>query len=388
MMKQLIAETGRDNTLLLNSGNAFEKVGELELQRAAVILQAFSMIGYEVYAPGPFDAVFGLPEFGRLASGQSYPLVCANLAKEAGAEMLDHQVFSKAGQKILVTGIVDPWLAQVKEEKMKMVFPVVEPAEKLKQLFDTVPHDLSILVVQTAYSHLEQLLASLPVVPDVVVLGYFEGVFPPKKLANGSLLVGNNKKGKILCAVDLVKGAEGWQAADWKHETLLKTTVVPEPQLDVLISQQEEREKVYLQNKAKKEAATSRRPDRNFFLGADWCVRCHTDISKRWKETRHARAMASLQKDGRQDDPRCQPCHVTGMPPEDSQQTGLQKGFSSLRETPYLVNVQCEACHGPGKMHARKPKENPMLHANEQVCRTCHTEETSPDFRYDPALVH
>jgi mono/diheme cytochrome c family protein len=39
-------------------------------------------------------------------------------------------------------------------------------------------------------------------------------------------------------------------------------------------------------------------------------------------------------------DENCLKCHTTGY--------GKPSGFKSLTETPKLINVQCEACHGPG----------------------------------------
>ena len=46
-----------------------------------------------------------------------------------------------------------------------------------------------------------------------------------------------------------------------------------------------------------------------------------------------------------------------------------------------LVNVQCEACHGPGKEHV-SDFTAPMNPVVESVCLKCHTEDNSPDFDF------
>ena len=56
-MQQLLSDYGNDQTLRLNVGNSFKRNGELERRRAQVILQAYALMGYEVYAIGPYDAV-------------------------------------------------------------------------------------------------------------------------------------------------------------------------------------------------------------------------------------------------------------------------------------------------------------------------------------------
>ena len=46
----------------------------------------------------------------------------------------------------------------------------------------------------------------------------------------------------------------------------------------------------------------------------------------------------------------CLRCHTTGY--------GKPGGFKSLEETPKLINVQCEGCHGPGGEFSAFMKKN------------------------------
>jgi hypothetical protein len=135
------------------------------------------------------------------------------------------------------------------------------------------------------------------------------------------------------------------------------------------------------------------------YVGVNKCKMCHLKQYKAWQETRHASALVNLQKA----DPKaaadvaaklkvelkgapaqtdaCVGCHVTafhfagGYPAADSAKTAA------------VSNVTCEACHGPGSLHASAPKEvkknfiNRAVSAN--MCMQCHTAVTSPAFKYE-----
>ena len=47
-----------------------------------------------------------------------------------------------------------------------------------------------------------------------------------------------------------------------------------------------------------------------YYIGKDWCVKCHEEIVDSWSNTKHAHAMETLVKEGRQDDPACHFHHL------------------------------------------------------------------------------
>ncbi|WP_321531245.1 multiheme c-type cytochrome [uncultured Desulfuromonas sp.] len=391
-MQQLVADYGSDRTLRLNAGNMFKRDGELEKKRAEVILTAYAAMAYDVYAIGPFDATFGLSSLETMAAAVGVTPICSNLIEGAAQSIAPYQLVEKGGQRILVTSLVDPWLSDVVKKKKGISLPVCPVEGVLSPLFESVPHDVSIVVVQTATTHLEDLLSGIGVKPDLVVLGYQEGVIPPKTLDNGLTYVANNLSGKVLASVDFVAGEKPLDLDNWQHVTLSMADVVPEPKVDQLITSQEQWEKDFHRRKRKSNKINVGRGPSNFYLGDGWCVRCHPEISRSWKQSRHAHALATLQNKGRADDPRCLPCHVTGMKQNNEEslveEQRMGGGFTSLEMTPHLGNVQCEACHGPGKLHARNPKLNPLRKGDDTVCQRCHTEDTSPGFVYRENEVH
>ena len=106
------------------------------------------------------------------------------------------------------------------------------------------------------------------------------------------------------------------------------------------------------------------------YVGAEGCKSCHQDIYTSWLQTKHARALGRLTKEQKEGD--CIRCHVTGT----SEQIA-REGAS-----PGHPNVQCEACHGPGSLHAADATVRTGIRKvpTSSTCETCHNDK-SPHFR-------
>lgn len=118
------------------------------------------------------------------------------------------------------------------------------------------------------------------------------------------------------------------------------------------------------------------------YVGAKKCKACHKGQHAAWSETAHAKAFSLLSAE-EQKKPECVKCHSTGT---------TAKGV-------FLENIECEACHGPGKdyksakiMNKKKWKADPEAHMkmaleagliipDEKVCVRCHTKEGNANFK-------
>jgi len=107
------------------------------------------------------------------------------------------------------------------------------------------------------------------------------------------------------------------------------------------------------------------------YAGAEACAGCHPAAQKVWQDSKHAHAMATLQKKGKHEDPECVACHVVGA--------AAKGGFVSMEHSPQLANVQCEVCHGPRKAHVQSPQVKGTEKAAD-VCTSCHNPLHSPSF--------
>jgi hypothetical protein len=118
------------------------------------------------------------------------------------------------------------------------------------------------------------------------------------------------------------------------------------------------------------------------YVGASTCAACHAEQYAIWEKSGHAHAMATLENKNQQFDNECVRCHVVGFE---------KGGFQTLITTPQLANVQCEACHGPGRAHAAAPAKGYGFMATPVGCTQCHTQPNSPDFNFEtywPKIKH
>jgi len=117
------------------------------------------------------------------------------------------------------------------------------------------------------------------------------------------------------------------------------------------------------------------------YLGGEVCARCHPAEAAQWKTTKHAQAWQTLVDAKKDATPECISCHVVGY-----NQAG---GFRDANTTPTMVNVQCENCHGMGTQH--DAFRTTPRRVTEQTCRSCHTQQASPEFDFalfEPHINH
>jgi 2',3'-cyclic-nucleotide 2'-phosphodiesterase (5'-nucleotidase family) len=100
------------------------------------------------------------------------------------------------------------------------------------------------------------------------------------------------------------------------------------------------------------------------YVGGQPCIFCHRSASDFWQRTPHADAYTTLSREFKEYNLDCVSCHVTGYE---------RPGGSNVTHVDKLQGVQCEACHGPGSLHATTGGSAPITRTPaESVCRSCH----------------
>jgi len=193
-------------------------------------------------------------------------------------------------------------------------------------------------------------------------------------------------QGKRMGEVRLTQGASGEKPAMKADHVWLTRRYPSDPALQTLIDQT-----IAKVNEANRKMAEGRQaapavlpartpqgtepqpanPSHLPFLTTSACQSCHGDAWRVFEASAHAHAFETLKKANQDYNPECVSCHVTGF--------NEPQGFLDARQTPQLVNVQCEACHGNAAQHVRDPQKA-FGAVPPRRCFGCHTKENSPDF--------
>ncbi|HEB52159.1 MAG TPA: hypothetical protein ENI87_02770, partial [bacterium] len=118
-------------------------------------------------------------------------------------------------------------------------------------------------------------------------------------------------------------------------------------------------------------------PNGHSYVGSATCGACHPSAMAAWSKSRHAHAWQTLvdaEKDPKRYGwpvtkyPDCVGCHVVGY--------GQQSGFRNPDDTPGLLGVGCEQCHGPGSAHVQSQGKQQLGIVDgllpSEVCTRCH----------------
>ena len=155
----------------------------------------------------------------------------------------------------------------------------------------------------------------------------------------------------------------------------IREGLVPDPKIEAAIASHQEDRMAQLKVLVAEPAggAAIEQP----FGSQDQCIDCHAPLLASWARSPHAQAWLHLRERGETRNPDCLPCHTTGF--------GQVGGFVDPAADRTLLNVQCEACHGPMELHAlkaahpgvRPPAGSPVT---SKTCEGCHDKANSPNF--------
>jgi peroxiredoxin len=123
------------------------------------------------------------------------------------------------------------------------------------------------------------------------------------------------------------------------------------------------------------------------YVGSEACRGCHAAEFETWSGHAHARALRSLEAEGKAGEGRCLTCHTTGY--------GRPGGFptaGAAASHPDLARVGCESCHGPGGRHVAEgsAKRGSIVSLGDkcdscvilQICGSCHDDANDPGFEF------
>jgi hypothetical protein len=356
-------------------------------------------LGYDAIAVGEKDLSYGLATLVEDRDKYNLNLICANLfyrpdekksrkSSKLKSPFPPYVVVKRGGIKFGFVALLSPTTKMTKmraktdDEVESLTYIIKNPVPIAQELIPKVKKkcDILVLLAHMERSELEQFLPDLPEV-DAAVLGHSaRAVRNEEPFLFGTVPVymashQGQHVGRLLLTID----SEG-KIADTRNKIyFLDATYADEPVVAELVGMFEEEYKTLQKEIYAREMlrASQSAGGAEVYLGLSSCRNCHEAEFDAYISTAHAHAYETLSKQYRHRDSNCIGCHSVGY--------GEKGGFTGVRiigSTTDLIDVQCEACHGPGTEHSRDGKYN--RNASES-CTNCHTPEQDPAFDFDKA---
>jgi 2',3'-cyclic-nucleotide 2'-phosphodiesterase (5'-nucleotidase family) len=360
-------------------------------------------LGYDAVAVGEMDLNYGMEKLLEDYNQHALNITCANivtkgesaphsgpgkeLQEQLGTVFPPYLVVERGGVRFGFVGLLSP---QTKSKVLggegeveALTYIIKDPWEMAEVVLPQAEDDCDFLIL---LAHMDQfdLETRLPDFPqvDLVIRGHnaenWQSIEPvmvgtvPVYLATAQ---GQNIGNLSMALDDDMNLADTNNKVYFLGSNVEDDTVVA-AMLDQFDEENRKQQKVLFAKEQLKESGSSGE-GAEVYLGLGSCSSCHVDEFEVYARTQHAKAYRTLSAQFAHRDESCIGCHVTGF--------GRTGGFSGIRRlgaSVDLIDVQCEACHGPGAEHSR---DGTYRQAARESCATCHTKEQDPDFDYDDA---
>lgn len=388
-----------DRQILVDAGNVFGSGSVQDKFKAETALQAMNIIGYDALNVGDRELLYGLDFLREQSTHLRYPLLSANLVNNASREpqFKPHVIKEFPGLRVALLGL-SAGLMQSGPKAPGLT--AANPAETVKKYVEELGSraDLIVLLADVGYQGAAELARQVKGVDLIIASRDGQYIHAPGKV-NGVIIAQSGNQGRHLGQLKIFLDAHKKIAKYEGNLIILDDKVADDSAMRQFIDRrQQEAEKLFGPAAAAPSAPTSARPSPQppgslkpqtpggtatlitgelSYVTSGGCFRCHQEMVIKWQKTLHAKAFGALKVKSQWENPQCLRCHTTGF--------GHPSGFISREKTPHYMNVQCEACHGPGSHHAQNPQKGYGL-VTEATCKRCHDKEQDPGFQYQLAL--
>ncbi len=357
----------------------------------AGLVEGMGRLGYAAVALGGRELAAG--EALREARGEKarFPLLSANLPeKERRLWAAEPFTVLEAGDiRVGVIGMTGKlktdfrpgFRPQIQSEAPAGASPLLDYAETLERTLTKLVErvDVVVLLAQADLGKATELLREFPDI-DVLVSS-MPAYFGREPIEVGaSVMVFSGEQGQRAGRLRLKVYANGTVGVVSGELVRLGDAIEEDPEVTAFVAETTARANDWHRARAEERLRAAARPSAGDgpYAKAAACRDCHEPAWQAWRASAHARAMAPLERGNQDFLPRCVSCHVTGM--------GEPGGFRDRLSTPELVEVQCEACHGPAAAHVEDPERGLDAAGLASCAEACHTpEQTAGPFDADGA---
>ena len=405
-----LRDTRRWPVVAVDVGGLVKGFGaQAEMKFHTVVVDAMRKMGYDAIGLGKSDLRLPAGElFSEVANTDQVqsPFVSANVALFSfDLNMTAKQrIVQTAGMKVGITSVLGKkWQEEINNPDVEMVDPELALAELVPAM--NAQCDLLILLAHATMEESIELARKFPDFDLVVTAdGPPEPPREPTKIDRSeTLLVEVGEQGTNA----IVLGLYDDPASPIRYQRVPLDSRFPKsPEVRLLMEgYQDQLRDAWLDGLGIRPAPHPDKETLGQFVGSTKCESCHEESYRVWKKSGHSKAWKTLVelKPPRNYDPECVSCHVIGWHP--THYFPYESGFFTEAETPELINVGCETCHGPGSAHVnaelgsdqelqeklRKAAVVTQEESEDRQCMTCHDLDNSPDFDFKtcwPKIEH
>lgn len=362
---------------LLHTGGLFNIATGTDRITSEFILSGMRAQAYDVVGVQWKDLAYGR----EFLQESSLPFVASNWSDAAFPKIREIQ---HGQQRLAFFQWLDP--EQSPYRKMKGDhFRVEEGTDELGDALAAARKRGALTVLASGMSK-EETLARLPLenVDIVILTAAYEHYAEPQRI-DGVLFLQPGSRGQRIGHLQVQLNAAG-RLEKFSHEVTALPAKVPDtPRLAGWYAGFTEALRADYRQRVAHRKAQAQQP--SLYVGETACTECHQQAFNSWRQSRHARAFATLERENKAFDANCLACHTVAF-----NQPG---GFVDPDITPDRLNVQCENCHGPGRSHVESGGKQPLPQrptgGNGPVCLQCHNRSHSPSFDfgvYWPKISH
>lgn len=391
--------------ILCSAGDFYGGADVFNEPKSHFVAEMMGYFGYDAVGVGEMDLNYGLAKLVEDGERYGLALTCANLIsksepqepkgrkkktmqQELNTVFPPYLIVERDGVQFGFVALLSP---QTKSRSAgsadgsveSLTYTIEDPWNLAETVLPRVREKCDVLVLLAHMDRfdLEMRLPDFPEI-DLVVLGHNpgkSGVVEPLFVGTVpvySATTQGQNVGDLVVTLDADKAILDKQ----NQVHFLGDPVPDDAEVLAMLNEFDEKNRkaqkiLYAKEQLKASKSASDNPD--IYLGVGACMSCHPDAFEAYVGTGHARAYQTLAAQYVHRDDNCVGCHVTGY--------GERGGFSGMRRlgSPIdLIDVQCEACHGPGIEHSRDGRYRKTA---VESCAQCHTKEEDPDFDYDEA---
>lgn len=347
--------TANPDTFVLSAGGLFGANDISERIKNKFIIEGMERIGYDAIGIQWRDLIYG----NTFLTDSQLPWVWSNAGDKPFKQS---RLIKKGDHKIAFFSWYDPdkenntqeLQAAIKQAKASGAITVLASGLRLKKAKKLIP-----------FEHL-----------DILMIKARGEPYGEPQMVGHTLVLQPGTRGMYMAQLKLALDQHN-SISDFKHETTSIPASVPDaPQLEQWYTAYNDAVKADFKRRA--EIQRQRQTGRSSYTGEKVCGTCHQQEHEIWKQSEHAKAYEDLIMADKAFDPACVVCHTVGF--------NKEGGFIDQPLTPELSNVQCESCHGAGRVHAESGGKKPTVNHDwkrERICAQCHYREHSPSFNID-----